>query len=125
MRRAAGKPGLAHLRVVVDAAVYMGPGRADLLAAIARTGSIAAAGKSMAMSYKRAWSLVQALNSGFGAALVETERGGATQGGARLTALGVQVLAAYRRMEEKTRHAIAEDLAFIQKLKRDQTRPEA
>src|SRR5690606_39419927 len=66
---------------LVDGEVYLGPGRADLLEAIAARGSISAAGKSMGMSYKRAWDLVQALNTGFGAPLVETERGGAGQGG--------------------------------------------
>lgn len=110
-------PGLSHLRVTVDAQVYLGPGRADLLDAIAAYGSISAAGKSMGMSYKRAWGLVQALNVGFGAPLVETERGGAGQGGAQLTPLGRAVLERYRSMERKTRNAIAEDLAALQALK--------
>ena len=47
-----------------------------------------AAGKRMGMSYKRAWSLVQALNEGWGSPLIETLRGGAQQGGAMLTADG-------------------------------------
>src|SRR6185503_9873088 len=68
--------GLSHLRVTFTADFYMGPGRADLMELIAETGSIAAAGKRMGMSYKRAWGLVQALNEGFGAPLVETSRGG-------------------------------------------------
>ena len=72
--------GLAHLRVTFSEAFYVGPGRADLLEGIATTGSIAAAGKAMGMSYKRAWSLVQALNGGFGVVLVDSSRGGAHQG---------------------------------------------
>jgi hypothetical protein len=59
-------PGLTHLRVSFTDTFYLGPGRADLLEGIAQTGSIAAAGKRMGMSYKRAWSLVQALNDGWG-----------------------------------------------------------
>jgi len=117
MARSRSEPGLSHLRVIVDAEVYLGPGRADLLEAIGAHGSISAAGKSMGMSYKRAWELVQALNTGFGAPLVETERGGAGQGGAQLTALGRAVLERYRAMEGKTREAIAEDLAILQALK--------
>ncbi len=112
MARAA-PPGLTHLRVTLTDSFYMGPGRADLLEGIAETGSIAAAGKRMAMSYKRAWSLVQALNDGFGAPLVETSRGGAAQGGARLTADGAFVLARYRAMQQATRAAIGEDVAAL------------
>ena len=40
----------------------MGPGKADLLEAIARTGSISAAGRALGMSYRRAWLLVDAMN---------------------------------------------------------------
>jgi molybdate transport system regulatory protein len=113
MQNGAGLPGLTHLRVSFSDDFYLGPGRADLLEGIAATGSIAAAGKAMGMSYKRAWSLVQALNEGWGSALVETSRGGAAQGGASLTADGVFVLAAYRAMQEKTRAAIADEVRAV------------
>ena len=105
--------GLSHLRITLSETAYLGPGRADLLEGIAATGSISAAGKAMGMSYKRAWSLVQALNSGFGAALVESSRGGASQGGAQLTEAGQTVLAHYRAMQAKPRAAIAEDVAAL------------
>ncbi|MBJ3786703.1 winged helix-turn-helix domain-containing protein [Devosia sediminis] len=105
--------GLGHLRIVLSDTAYIGPGRADLLEGIARTGSIAAAGKAMGMSYKRAWGLVQALNDGFGQALVISSRGGAAQGGASLTPLGEVVLARYRAMQKKTEAAIAEDVAAL------------
>lgn len=104
--------GLAHLRIILSETAYIGPGRADLLALIAETGSISAAGKAMNMSYKRAWGLVQVLNEGFGTALVESSRGGATQG-AQLTEAGRLVLGHYRAMQDKTRQAIAEDLAAL------------
>lgn len=106
-------PGLSHLRVTFSDAFYLGPGRADLLEGIAETGSIAAAGKRMAMSYKRAWSLVQALNEGWGAPLVETSRGGAAQGGASLTSDGQFLLERYRAMQDATRAAIAPEVAKI------------
>jgi len=111
--------GLSHLRVTISDALYLGPGRADLMELIAETGSISAAGKRMGMSYKRAWSLVQALNEGFGAPLIETSRGGAGQGGALLTANGAEVLRHYRSMQAKTRDAIAGDLAAITALMTD------
>ncbi|KQT49373.1 ModE family transcriptional regulator [Devosia sp. Leaf420] len=105
--------GLGHLRIVLSDKAYIGPGRADLLEGIAATGSISAAGKAMGMSYKRAWSLVQALNEGFGRPLVETARGGAGQGGAQLTGLGHEVLARYRAMQVATETAIAADVAAL------------
>lgn len=116
MNKPAPPSGLGHLRIVLSDKVYVGPGRADLLEGIARTGSISAAGKEMGMSYKRAWSLVQVLNDGFGTPLVETARGGAAQGGAHLTALGEEVLARYRAMQRATEVAIAEDVAALKAL---------
>ena len=111
----AGVPpdGLTHLRITLSDTAYIGPGRADLLELIDKTGSISAAGKAMGMSYKRAWGLVQALNEGFGTALVESSRGGATQGGAQLSAAGRLVLASYRAMQDKTRSAIADEVTAL------------
>ena len=115
MRAASKLPGLTHLRVTFTDDFYVGPGRADLLEGIAETGSIAAAGKRMGMSYKRAWSLVQALNEGWGTPLVETSRGGAGQGGATLTSDGEFVLLRYRAMQAATRDAITPDVTAIAK----------
>lgn len=77
----------------------MGPGKAELLDGIAATGSIAAAGRRMGMSYKRAWSLVESMNTMFTEPVVDTAKGGAGGGGAALTPLGARMLAAYRRLE--------------------------
>ncbi|WIY52412.1 LysR family transcriptional regulator [Devosia sp. YIM 151766] len=113
--------GLGHLRIVLTDTAYIGPGRADLLEGIVRTGSISAAGKAMGMSYKRAWSLVQALNEGFGRALVVSSRGGAAQGGASLTPLGHEVLEKYRAMQDKAQAAIGEDVAALRSLITDRS----
>jgi molybdate transport system regulatory protein len=104
--------GLTHLRVTLSDDFYIGPGRADLLELIAETGSISEAARGMGMSYKRAWSLVQALNEGFGRPLVETQRGGAGQG-AVVTEAGRAVLTRYRQMQRKTREAIAADVTAL------------
>ncbi len=93
------RPFRLRLRLTGSHGIVMGPGRADLLAMIAETGSIAAAGRRMGMSYKRAWSLVESLNSCFTAPLVETAKGGATHGGAKLTTLGEELLASYQELE--------------------------
>lgn len=115
MRAPSRLPGLTHLRVTFTDDFYVGPGRADLLEGIAETGSIAAAGKRMGMSYKRAWGLVQALNAGWGRPLVETQRGGAGQGGASLSTDGQFVLERYRAMQQAARRAIAADVAAVGK----------
>ena len=115
MPKASAAPGLTHLRVTFSDDFYLGPGRADLLEGIAETGSISAAGKRMGMSYKRAWSLVQALNEGWGSPLVETSRGGAGQGGASLTQDGVFVLERYRAMQAATRAVIAPAVSAVAK----------
>ncbi|MGH7156097.1 MAG: winged helix-turn-helix domain-containing protein, partial [Acetobacteraceae bacterium] len=66
-----------HLRVVLGGRVALGPGKAELLDGIAETGSIAAAGRRMGMSYKRAWLLVEEMNAMFADPLVNTAKGGA------------------------------------------------
>ncbi|MCB2116621.1 MAG: winged helix-turn-helix domain-containing protein [Rhodobacteraceae bacterium] len=108
-------PGL-KLRLVVDGGDWMGPGKADLLEGIAETGSISAAGRRMGMSYKRAWGLVEALNAMFRAPLVRASRGGAGHGGAELTGTGHEVLALYRRMQDKGAAALQEEIAALASL---------
>ena len=85
-----------RIRLVLGRDVMIGPGKAHLLEGIRDTGSIAAAGRRMGMSYKRAWTLVEGMNAAYRAPLVATARGGAGHGGASLTPLGLEVLAAYR-----------------------------
>jgi molybdate transport system regulatory protein len=111
----------ARLRVVLAAGVALGPGKADLLeaiAAIAASGSIAAAGRRLGMSYKRAWLLVETLNACFSGPLVDAARGGAAHGGARRTQTGEAVLARYRRMEALTRAATEDDLRALRAMLR-------
>ena len=102
-----------HLRVVLGEQTAMGPGKAELLEGIAATGSIAAAGRRMGMSYKRAWGLVEAMNAMFAAPLVDAAKGGAGGGGAALTPLGAEMLAAYRRLEAAAAACGAEALAAL------------
>ncbi len=89
----------------------LGPGKADLLDAIAREGSIAGAGRSLGMSYRRGWMLVDEMNRCFSEKLVETLAGGGRVRGARLTAAGRTILAAFRELEAATAHA-AESAAY-------------
>jgi molybdate transport system regulatory protein len=100
----------ARLKIYFDAETMLGPGKADLLEGIRETGSIAAAGRRMGMSYKRAWTLVDTLNHAFREPLVISVAGGRAGGGASLTPAGIEVLACYRHMQATTQRAIAADL---------------
>lgn len=103
-----------RFRIVLTPGVALGPGKADLLEAIAETHSLTAAAARFGMSYKRGWTLVKELNSIFAAPLVETEKGGSGGGGgARLTKLGEHVLARYRQMEADARKAIEAGIADL------------
>ncbi len=98
-----GAPGPARLRprlrVVRGEEVLLGPGMAELLDALRRTGSLRLAAAEMGMSYMHAWGLVRKMNRGFREPLVTLARGGAGHGGALLTDRGAEVLALYREME--------------------------
>ena len=71
-----------RLRIQFGDTAMLGPGKADLLELIRTTGSIAAAGRAMSMSYKRAWLLVEEMNQAFREPLVDSSRGGTRGGGA-------------------------------------------
>jgi len=85
--------------------IALGPGKADLLAAIDVHGSIAKSARSLGMSYMRAWTLVKIMNGTFREPLVERDRGGAAGGTARLTPFGREVLALYRTLIEQSEKA--------------------
>lgn len=87
------------LRLHFGNGLTFGRGKADLLQGIAEEGSISGAGRRMGMSYRRAWSLVEEMNTHFNGPLVDSSRGGVRGGGAALSDLGRQVLADYRALE--------------------------
>ena len=98
------------LRVLGKSTAAMGPGKAELVERIAKTGSISAAAREMGMSYRRAWQLVESLNRAFREPVVTTATGGVRGGGARVTPFGLRAAADFRAMEGKASRAIAADL---------------
>ena len=111
-----GSPARLRLRLLLGDNAMLGPGKADLLASIRETGSISAAGRAMGMSYKRAWMLVEEMNTAFVLPLVASARGGPGGGGAQLTATGADVLARFRAIEAAAARAGAADIAALQAL---------
>ncbi len=110
-----------HFRIRVicdDGTIVMGPGKADLLEAIADTGSIRASAEELGMSYMRAWTLVRTMNAAFTEPLVQRVRGVSDQGGATLTRLGKSVLRSYRAMERKARTAVGKEWRSLRRYTR-------
>lgn len=116
--RVARKSGtVPHLILRLDFGSHggFGPGKIALLEAIERRGSIAAAGREMAMSYRRAWLLVESVNRMFESEVVTRARGGAGGGGhASLTALGRRIVSQYRHMEREAQAAVRTRLRDLQ-----------
>ena len=108
-----------------DGKSAMGPGKADLLEAIEREGSISGAGRAMGMSYRRTWLLVDAMNRCWRERLVETLAGGGHERGARVTPFGRDVLAAYRALERRLEREAAEETDQLTRLMRDTPLPPA
>jgi molybdate transport system regulatory protein len=96
-----------RLRILKGRDIALGPGKADLLDAIERTGTISEAARQLGMSYMRAWTLIQTMNRCFKEPLVGAHRGGAGRGAAALTDAGRDALALYRRMEREAEQAVA------------------
>jgi molybdate transport system regulatory protein len=111
------------LRILFDGAM-LGPGKAELLERIRDTGSIAAAGRQMAMSYKRAWMLVEEMNAAFREPVVTSTRGGPGGGGAQLTRMGALVIALYRETVARADLAAAGPVAQLEALLKPKEAPE-
>lgn len=94
-------------------AIALGPGKIELLEALHTTGSISSAARSMNMSYRRAWLLIDTMNQCFESPLVSTAKGGKGGGGAHLTERGEQVLRQYQQMERAALHSIEADVAAL------------
>ncbi|NKE43757.1 LysR family transcriptional regulator [Roseomonas frigidaquae] len=104
-----------RIRVLLAKDMPFGPGKADLLEAIRETGSIAAAGRRLGMSYQRAWDLASAMNTHFRAPVLAPAKGGARGGGSALTPFGEEVLAAYREIEAQAAAACADRLDWFRR----------
>lgn len=118
-RRTAGRAGWdarPRWRIARRGAIALGPGKADLLEAIADRGSISGAAAALGMSYRRAWVLVATMNQWFARPLVATSA--RRRAGARLTPDGRKVLALYRRIERASLGAARRDLGALGKLLR-------
>ncbi|HEY1460466.1 MAG TPA: winged helix-turn-helix domain-containing protein [Casimicrobiaceae bacterium] len=88
-----------RLRITCGEDIAVGPGKVDLLEAIDATGSISAAARSLGMSYRRAWLLIDTMNRCFRRPVVDAEAGGPRGGGASLTPTGERLVLHYRHAQ--------------------------
>lgn len=80
---------------------FLGFGRVVLLERIREHGSISKAARSMKMSYKHAWDLIDSMNHQAGKPLVVTTKGGKGGGGASLTEAGEKAISDFATLHER------------------------
>ena len=94
----------------IDKEKFFGPGPHQLLLLIEQEGSIAKAAKTMGMSYKKAWDLINTLNAKGSQPYVISQKGGQKGGGAELTQHAKTVIISYQNLLSKIESVVkAED----------------
>jgi len=105
------------IRIDFGSGVRIGPGKVAVLEEIARSGSISAAGRALAMSYRRTWLLIEEMNLGLGKPVVDTSAGGSGGGGASLTKLGLAIIRQYRAIEMESAQAARKHIAALNRIR--------
>ena len=90
---------------------FLGPGRIELLEKIVEYGSISKAAAAMQMSYKKAWDLVDSMNSQANTFLVLTQTGGKNGGGAVVSPEGLRAIAAYKSLQQRFQAFLEQETA--------------
>lgn len=82
--------------------MFLGNGRVRLLKAIDETGSLSKAAKTMKLSYKKAWNLIDSVNSNAEEPVVTTSTGGKDGGGAEVTPYGKKLIQQFEDLNSDT-----------------------
>lgn len=90
----------SRIWIEADGNILLGEGRVSLLKAIEDTGSLSKAAQSLGMSYKKAWSLIDAVNTRAQQPVITTSIGGKGGGGAELTAYGKSLVNTYETINQ-------------------------
>ncbi|WP_408515873.1 winged helix-turn-helix domain-containing protein [Paraburkholderia rhynchosiae] len=104
------------MRIRSGDAVALGPGKVDLLEAVREYGSISAAARSLGMSYRRAWLLIDELNRSLKSPATQSEQGGQAGGGCTLTPAGETIIRLYREVEAEARRSCAKQITELTRL---------
>jgi molybdate transport system regulatory protein len=105
-----------RMRISTGDQIAVGPGKIALLEALAEQGSITAAAKSLDMSYRRAWLLIDELNRSLSEPAVASATGGQRGGGSELTPAGKRLIELYRIVEAQALKACAPDIRKLMKM---------
>jgi molybdate transport system regulatory protein len=105
-----------RMRIRSGDAVALGPGKVELLEAVREHGSISAAARSLGMSYRRAWLLIDELNRSLKAPATHSEQGGQSGGGCTLTPVGETIIRLYRDVEVEAQRSCARQIAELTRL---------
>ena len=105
-----------RMRISLGEQIAVGPGKIALLEALAEQGSITAAAKSLEMSYRRAWLLIDELNRSLAEPAVASATGGQHGGGSEVTETGRRLIALYRGVEAQALKACAPDIRKLMNL---------
>ncbi len=101
------KPNI-RFRIDFSESSNIGPGKIGLLQEIKNSGSVSQAARSLGLSYRRAWLLLDSLNKSFDKPVTVNSVGGRGGGGAQVTPFGVALIERYRELESEI-SAIAEE----------------
>jgi len=96
--------------------VLLGEGRISLLKAIEETGSLSKAAKSLKMSYKKAWHLIDTVNKAAKKPVIVLSVGGKGGGGSQLTSYGKSLIIAFDDINNKCWKFLDEEVKSINKL---------
>jgi molybdate transport system regulatory protein len=105
-----------RMRIQQADAIALGPGKVTLLEAVKEHGSISAAARSLGMSYRRAWLLMDELNRSLNSPATMSEHGGQSGGGSVLTPVGEEIVRLYRDIETEAQSACSEQIAALTNL---------
>jgi molybdate transport system regulatory protein len=89
------------VRIDFDDEHAVGPGKIALLERMRDCGSLSQAARELDMSYRRAWQLLDSLNTSFNEPVIVTSIGGKGGGGSEITAFGLELIDAYRTLEKE------------------------
>ena len=103
----------SRIWLVANDNMLLGKGRVELLKAIDTTGSLNKAARTMKMSYKKAWELVDSINKSGASPAIITSKGGKGGGGTVLTAYGKEIISIFDTINQKCILFLEEELKKI------------